>query len=321
MPMPDKSTHTGVLIAGPTASGKSRLALALAEALEPFGGATIINSDSMQVYRDLRILTARPSRDDEDRAPHRLYGVFPSNQRCSAGRWCVLAGEAISKAHSDGRMPVVVGGTGLYFQALVEGLAPVPDIPPAVREQGSKRLDQLGNVPFHEELSRKDPLMAERIRPSDRRRMVRAWEVIEATGISLVEWQRRHTGTHCPGRFAKIVLSVPRETLYARCDGRFEEMATSGAVDEVRGLLAQAVPASHPVMKAVGVRELARYLSGEDTLDGAVAAGQRSTRRYAKRQMTWFRNRMADWRQFPAQDLESFFPEIFSFIRQSILTL
>ena len=172
-------------------------------------------------------------------------------------------------------MPIVVGGTGLYFQALVEGLAPVPDIPPAVREQGRKRLDQLGNIPFHEELSRKDPLMAERIRPSDRWRMVRAWEVIEATGISLAEWQRRQTGTHCPGRFAKIVLSVPRETLYARCDGRFEEMVTSGAVDEVRDLLARAVPASHPVMKAVGVRELARCLSGEDTLDVAVAAGQR----------------------------------------------
>ncbi len=320
MSAPDEPTRAGALIAGPTASGKSRLALALAEALEPFGGATIINSDSMQVYGDLRTLTARPSRDDEDRVPHRLYGIFPSTRRCSAGRWRELAREAIAGARSGGRVPLVVGGTGLYFQALVDGLAPVPDIPDDVRERGRERLARLGGVAFHEELSRRDPLMAERIRPTDRQRTARAWEVMEATGLSLAEWQRRDAGIRSPGGFARIVLSAPRETLYARCDGRFAEMVANGAVDEVRGLLARRVPASHPVMKAVGVRELARYLEGRDTLDGALAAGQRSTRRYAKRQMTWFRNRMAGWRQFEAQDLESFFPEIFSFIRQSMLT-
>ena len=314
--MPDKPAHTGILIAGPTAAGKSRLALALAEALEPCGGATIINSDSMQVYRDLRILTARPSPDDEARAPHRLYGIFPSDRRCSAGRWRELAGEEISRARSDGHAPLVVGGTGLYFQALIEGLAPVPDIPAAVRERGERLLDELGNVPFHEELSRRDPLMAARIPPSDRQRMVRAWEVVEATGVSLAEWRRRHTDTRAPGRFAGIVVSAPRETLYARCDDRFEKAVASGAVDEVQDLLVRAVPASHPVMKAVGVRELARHLDGEASLDEAVAAGQRATRRYAKRQMTWFRNRMADWRRFEARDPETLLPEILPFVRR-----
>ena len=316
MSMPDESTPAGVLIAGPTAAGKSRLALALAEALEPCGGATIINSDSMQVYRDLRILTARPSPDDEARAPHRLYGMFPSDRRCSAGRWRALAGEAISRARSDGRAPLVVGGTGLYFQALVEGLAPVPDVPAAVRERGERLLDELGNVAFHEELSRRDPLMAARVPPSDRQRMARAWEVIEATGISLAEWRRRHADARPPGRFARIVVSAPRETLYARCDDRFEKMVADGAVDEARSLLARAVSPSHPVMKAVGVRELARHLRGETTLDEAVAAGQRATRRYAKRQMTWFRNRMAGWRRFEARDPESLLPETLSFVRR-----
>ena len=315
MPEP---THTGVLIAGPTAAGKSRLALALAEALEPFGGATIINSDSMQVYRDLRILTARPSPDDEARAPHRLYGTFPSDRRCSAGRWRALAVEAISRARSDGRAPLVVGGTGLYFQALTEGLAPVPDVPAAVRERGERLLDELGNAAFHEELSRRDPLMAARIPPSDRQRMARAWEVVEATGVSLAEWRRRHADARPPGRFAGIVVSAPRETLYARCDDRFEEMVANGAVDEARSLLARAISPSHPVMKAVGVRELARHLDGETSLDEAVAAGQRATRRYAKRQMTWFRNRMADWRRFEARDPESLLPEALSFVRRWI---
>lgn len=161
----------GILIAGPTASGKSKLALSLAEELQPFGGATIINSDSMQVYRDLRILTARPSEHDESHAPHRLYGVFSGIQRCSAGRWSILAMEAIAEALGKARIPIVVGGTGLYFQALVEGLAPVPDIPAAVRERGRSRLCELGILGFHEELSERDPIMAGRIRTSDRQRI------------------------------------------------------------------------------------------------------------------------------------------------------
>ena len=318
---------SGVLIAGPTASGKSQLALLIAEELEPLGGATIINSDSMQVYRDLRLLTARPSREDEQRVPHRLYGVFSGHRRCSAGRWCELATAAIAEAHTAGRIPIVVGGTGLYFQALVEGLAPVPDIPDAVRERGRARLCQLGNSRFHEELSDRDPVMASRVRPSDQQRMLRAWEVVEATGVSLADWQSRRakpkypSGTAAqPGQFAKILLSQPREWLYNRCDRRFDRMIEEGAVDEVRALLSLAVPASHPVMKAVGVREIARHLGGEIKLDMAVAAGQQATRRYAKRQMTWFRGRMGEWQIFDTQDLESFFPKIFSFIRQFILT-
>lgn len=311
----------GILIAGPTASGKSGLALRLAEALEPLGGATIINSDSMQVYRDLRILTARPSAEDEERAPHRLYGIFSYDQRCSAGRWLSLASDAIGEAHQLGRIPIVVGGTGLYFQALVKGLAPVPEIPAAVRERACARLEELGNADFHRALSELDPVMADRTRISDPQRMLRAWEVIQATGESLAVWQTRYRGEQAvPGPFANIVLSPDREALYAQCNDRFEEMVAMGAVEEVRTLLESDIPASHPLMKAVGVPEIARHLSGEIELSSAVRLGQQATRRYAKRQMTWFRNRMADWQQIPTQDLESFFPKIFSFIRQLLLT-
>ena len=325
--MPDSVRPSGVLIAGPTASGKSQLALALAEELESLGGAMIINSDSMQVYRDLRLLTARPSREDEQRVAHRLYGMFSGHQRCSAGRWCALAAEAIAEAQAAGRTPIVVGGTGLYFQALVEGLAPVPDIPVNIREKGQALLCRLGNSRFHEELSDRDPVMASRVRPSDQQRMLRAWEVIEATGVSMADWQNRQIrppfppdNVAQPSRFVKILLMQPRESLYHRCDLRFERMIAEGAVDEVRALLSLAVPASHPIMKAVGVREIARHLDGEIPLDVAVAAGQQATRRYAKRQMTWFRSRMAEWEKYETQDLESFFPKIFSFIRQNLLT-
>lgn len=325
--MPGRVRPSGVLVAGPTASGKSQLALLLAEKLESLGGATIINSDSMQVYRDLRILTARPSPEDEQRVPHRLYGVLSGHLRSSAARWSKLATEAIVEAQAAGRTPIVVGGTGLYFQALVEGLAPVPDIPVTIRERGRALLRELGNSRFHEELSDRDPVMASRVRPSDQQRMLRAWEVVEATGVSLADWQIRHAGPQLPpdnrahpSHFAKILLSQPRELLYHRCDLRFDRMIAEGAVDEVRALLSLAVPASHPIMKALGVGEIVRHLGGEITLDMAVAAGQRSTRRYAKRQITWFRSRMVEWQKFETQDLESFFPEIFSFIRQFILT-
>ena len=325
--MSGSARPSGVLIAGPTASGKSQLALLLAEELEPLGGATIINSDSMQVYRDLRLLTARPSREDELRVPHRLYGVFSGHRRCSAGRWCELAADSIAEAQAAGRTPIVVGGTGLYFQALVEGLAPVPDIPAAVRNRGRARLCELGNSRFHEELSARDPAMASRIRPSDQQRMLRAWEVVETTGVSLADWQNRQTRPQVPpgnlalpSQFAKILLSQPRESLYQRCDLRFDRMIAAGVVEEVRTLLSLEVPASHPIMKAVGVREIARHLAGEITLDMAVAAGQQATRRYAKRQMTWFRSRMVEWQKFDTQDMESFFPRIFSFIRQFLLT-
>ncbi len=319
--MPSRTSPRSVLIAGPTGSGKSQLALALAQELEPSGGATIINSDSMQVYRDLSVLTARPYGDEEQKVPHRLYGIFSGSQRCSAGRWRDLAAHEIAKAHEAGRLPIVVGGTGLYFQALTDGLAQVPDIPDAIRQQGRERLDQLGNAQFHTELAERDPAMAARVRPSDPQRMLRAWEVIEATGRSLAEWQRddqRSMGA--PDAVARIVLMPPREILYAKCDRRFERMIAEGALEEVSRLLLQSIPQSHPLMKAVGVREIAGHLHGDTSLDDAIAAGQQATRRYAKRQMTWARNRMADWQKYVAQDLESFFPEIFSFIRQFILT-
>jgi tRNA dimethylallyltransferase len=319
--MPSRTPLLCTLIAGPTGSGKSRLALALARELEPLGGATIINSDSMQVYQDLRILTARPSEDEEKMAPHRLYGVFTDRQICSAGRWRELAAQEIAAARKAGRLPIVVGGTGLYFQALTEGLAAIPDIPDAIRQRGRDRIVELGNVEFHDELADRDPVMASRVRSSDPQRMLRAWEVLEATGKSLVDWQSHGAKPKEEvAPIAKIVLLPSREYLYANCDLRFEKMIAEGALEEVSWLLSQANSRSHPLMKAVGVREITRHLQDDISLSEAIALGQQATRRYAKRQMTWARNRMADWQKFSAQDLESFFPEILSFIRQLILT-
>mgnify|MGYP001307639426 CR=1 FL=1 len=319
--MPSRKSLQCVLIGGPTGSGKSQLALALARELERLGGATIINSDSMQVYRSLRILTARPSEDEVQMAPHRLYGIFAGCEQCSAGRWRELAIQEIAMARDAGRLPIVVGGTGLYFQALTQGLAGVPNIPDNIRQKGRDRLAQLGNIKFYDELSNRDPISASRVQSSDRQRMLRAWEVMEATGKSLVDWQSYGVQSNeeiTP--IAKIVLLPPRPSLYVKCNLRFKKMIAEGALEEVRQLLTEGIPQSHPLMKAVGVREIAWHLKGDTSLSEAITSGQQATRRYAKRQMTWARNRMADWQKFNTQDLESFLPKIFSFIRQFILT-
>jgi tRNA dimethylallyltransferase len=306
-----------VVVAGPTASGKSSVALELAEA---FGGV-IINADSMQVYRELRLLTARPTEADEARAPHRLYGVMAAIEPCSAGRWRALALAEIERARGAGKIAIVVGGTGLYLRALTEGLAPVPEVPAAVRAETTRLYERLGGERFRAALGQRDPVMAGRLEAGDRQRLIRAWEVMAASGTSLAEWQAlMPEGDALEAPVTKLILSPPRQALYARCDARFAAMVSAGALEEVAALLALHLDPQLPVMKALGVRELALHLAGELTLDEAVAAGQQATRRYAKRQGTWFRNQMAEACVFGAQDSESIRVEIFPFIREFLLT-
>lgn len=313
--------NRAILIAGPTASGKSGLAISLATKLAPFGGAVIINADSMQVYRELRVLTARPGPADEARAPHRLYGVMPAAEPCSAMSWRALALAELDSAWDAGRVPLVVGGTGLYFRALVDGLAPVPDIPPEVRAAAKAQLADLGGEAFLEELRRRDSATAARLNPGDSQRLVRAWEVVEATGVALSDWQAKPTGDE-PFRAERLAikLETPRADLYARIDRRFEDMVEGGALAEVAALDALGLDPTLPAMKAVGVPELRRHIAGETTLDAAIEEGQRASRRLAKRQMTWFRHQASDWQALNAQHSESLVDEIFPNIRQFLLT-
>jgi tRNA dimethylallyltransferase len=310
--------HPLVLVAGPTASGKSALALALAQAL----GGTVINADSMQVYRDLRILTARPGPVEEALAPHRLYGVIDAAEACSAGRWRTLAAETIAACRGEGRVPILAGGTGLYIHALIHGLAAIPPIPEGVRDEAQRLYDRLGAGPFHTALAERDPDTAARLAPGDRQRLLRAWEVVAATGRTLGAWQRESTPSGLAAECAAIVLLPPRAEHYALCDARFAAMMDEGAPAEVAALMARGLAPDLPAMKAVGVREVSHWLAGRSSREEAVAAAQQATRRYVKRQTTWLRHRMADLQPLTlfAQYSESFVPEILAFIRHRRLT-
>jgi len=276
-----------IVIAGPTASGKSALALDLAAAY----GGTIVNADSLQIYRDLRILTARPDPAAEARAPHRLYGFLDAAERGSVARWRELALGEIAASVSRGSLPILVGGTGLYLRALFDGLAPVPDVPPAIRAEAGELYRRLGGAAFRNQLAAFDPTAAARFPPGDRTRLTRAYEVVRATGVPIGEWQRRPAAS-APYRFATVLLMPPRAALYAACDARFAAMVAAGGLAEAAALMARGLDPELPAMKAVGVPELLAHLRGESTLAEAIAAAQQATRRYAKRQMTWFRHQL-----------------------------
>jgi tRNA dimethylallyltransferase len=285
-------SRRAVLIAGPTASGKSALALRLAEEL----GGTIINADSMQVYRDLRIITARPTPQEEARAPHLLYGHVDAAESYSVGRWCVDAAAALAAVERAGRLPVVVGGTGLYFKALTRGLAAVPPIPAPVRSALRARLAAEGVAPLYVELRERDPAAAHRLMPGDRTRITRALEVVVATGRPLAQWQADGMQPALdPDRAIKVFLDVDRAELYRRIDARFDAMLAAGVLEEVRALRRRALDPALPAMKAHGVPWLIRHLAGEIDLATAVAEAKRDTRRYSKRQATWFRHQLPDW--------------------------
>jgi tRNA dimethylallyltransferase len=317
----DRSPPAVIIVAGPTASGKSSLALALAEEC----GGIIINADSMQVYRDLPVLTAQPGAVERARVPHRLYGVIDAAERCSAGRWRGLALTEIERSRAERRLPVLVGGTGLYLRALLEGLAPVPPVSAGAREAARALHTRLGGAAFREALAALDPETAERLNAGDRQRLIRAYEVVAATGRPLSSWRREHEEVPLQ-RAAAILLLPPRAALYAACDARLLAMMEEGAPAEVEALLRRGLDPSLPAMKAVGVRELAGLLAGRSTREAAVAAAQQATRRYAKRQYTWFRHQLPESERLPklvvdAQFSESLLPKIFSFIRQSMLTV
>jgi tRNA dimethylallyltransferase len=281
-----------ILIAGPTAGGKSALALALAETL----GGVIVNADSMQVYRDLRVLTARPTPAEEALAPHVLYGHVDASVRYSVGAWCADAGAALAGAARAARAPIVVGGTGLYFEALIKGLAAVPPIAEDLRAAVRARLEAQGAAGLHAELAQADPVMAQRLRPRDRSRVARALEVVLATGRSLSDWHHEGLPPVLDAAGAiKVFLKPERSELQRRIEARFAAMLEGGALDEVRALAARGLDPALPAMKAHGVPWLIRHLNGEITLAEAAQGGVRDTWRYTKRQATWFRNRMPDW--------------------------
>jgi tRNA dimethylallyltransferase len=281
-----------ILIAGPTASGKSALALTLAQA---FGG-TVINADSMQVYRDLRIITARPAPEDEARVPHRLYGHVDAAENYSVGRWRTEAAVALVAIRQEARPAIIVGGTGLYFNALTRGIAAVPPIPPEIRKQVRARLLSEGPAALHAELKLRDPAAAARLRENDRARVTRALEVMLATGRSLVDWHKNNNpATVDLAHAAKVFLMPDRDALSRRIDVRFDAMIAAGALEEVRALAARSLDQNLPAMKAHGVPWLIRHLEGEIPLAEAVEHAKLETRQYTKRQATWFRNQLPDF--------------------------
>ncbi|HUT48324.1 MAG TPA: tRNA (adenosine(37)-N6)-dimethylallyltransferase MiaA [Alphaproteobacteria bacterium] len=303
-----------IVIGGPTASGKSALAVDLAEEL----GGVVINADAMQIYRDLPILTARPGAADCKRAPHRLFGMIDAVDPCSAGRWRELALAAIGQARAEGKRPVVVGGTGLYLKALRDGIDEIPAVSPMIRAQIEARYDAEGGAAFRAVLARDDPQTAKRLPPGDRQRLVRAAAVLEATGRPLSAWQTGATDKAEPALPTQtFVLLPPREALYAACDARFEAMVERGALAETGAFLARGLDPDLPLMKTVGLRELGRHIAGETSLEAAIAEGCRATRRYAKRQYTWFRHQIPDAALYNAQHSESLSIEIFKIIRRS----
>jgi tRNA dimethylallyltransferase len=285
--MPEPNT---ILIAGPTASGKSALALALARAI----GGTVVNADSMQVYRDLRIITARPTPEDEASVPHRLYGHIDAAENYSVGRWLADVAPVLDAIRAAGRVPILVGGTGLYFKALTQGLSNVPPIPQAIRTAVRTRMEAEGPAALHAELSRRDPTNA--LKPGDRTRVARALEVLEATGRPLAQWHSEGLPPLIDASSAvKVFLAPERGELRRRIDARFDTMLGAGALDEVRALSLRKLDPLLPAMKAHGVPWLIRHLNGEIDLAAAAEAAKRDIRRYSKRQATWFRHQLPDW--------------------------
>lgn len=276
-----------LIVAGPTCAGKSAVALAIARRL----GGVVINADSMQVYRELRVLTARPSQEDEALAPHALYGVRPAAEPGSVAWWREAALTEMTKAHHCGRVPILCGGTGLYFSALTEGLSPIPEIGNTARAEARRLLAEHGAASLHAMLARVDPPTAARLRPSDGQRLARAWEVWRETGRGLAAWQEAK-GLPAPWRFKAILLDPPRDTLRDAIAMRFAAMLADDALDEVRRLLALGLDPTLPAMRAHGVPELAAHLRGEISLAEAAQRTERATGQYTKRQATWFRHRI-----------------------------
>jgi tRNA dimethylallyltransferase len=305
-----------IIIAGPTAAGKSALGLAIAE---EFNGV-IINADSQQRYADLRVLTARPSVEEERRVPHRLFGDLGPTDLGSAAEWADKAAAEIKAAVAQNKVPVLVGGTGLYFRALQEGLSDMPAVPAEIRAAAKTLRDEIGADAFHARLAERDPIIAARLSPGDTQRTLRAWEVVAATGTPLSEWQKGKSAPPLAAAYFQILMLPPRERLYAACDARFAAMVNGGGLDEVRALMDRGVNLDQGIGKALGVPDLVAALSGSQTLETAITLAQTATRQYAKRQMTWFRNQFRADLTISEKLSERLLPEIFSNLRRFLLT-
>ncbi len=304
-----------VLICGPTASGKSALALELAR---EFGGV-IVNADSMQVYAELRVITNRPTAQEEAAAPHRLYGVRPAREPYSAALWLADVKAALAGAEREGRLPILVGGTGLYFKALTEGLSDIPEIPPEIRARYRLAAQTEPAEALYAGLARRDPATAARLRPSDPQRIVRAQEELEATGRPLAEWQGAKQPPLLPlSQTYPIAVTLDREELYHRCDARFDAMIAGGAIEEARATAALGLDPALPAMRAVGLKPLIAHVRGELPLDEAAAAAKTSTRNYAKRQLTWMRGNFSSWNRNCAQSMERTKHEIKIFLENRL---
>ncbi|MCB1504931.1 MAG: tRNA (adenosine(37)-N6)-dimethylallyltransferase MiaA [Hyphomicrobiaceae bacterium] len=290
----DTSGVEAVLIAGPTASGKSAFALALAQSKD----GVIINADSMQVYAEMRVLTARPSPDEEALVPHRLYGHVSARESYSVGRWLDEVATEIAAAKSQGRLPIIVGGTGLYFNALLEGLSPIPPIPDDIRSHWRAAGAVTPAAELHAELTKRDSLTASQLIPTDRQRIVRALEVIDATGRPLAEWQKiRGQPLLAADQVAKLVIAPPRNVIYDNCERRFRHMVEQGALDEADRMRRMQLPGDMPAMGALGLSQLVACLRGEMSREAAIQAATQQTRRYIKRQLTWLNRYMISWKR------------------------
>ncbi len=281
------------IVAGPTAGGKSAFAIGLAQKLD----GVVINCDSMQIYDGLRILTAQPSQEDLREAPHVLYSALQPGEPCSAGIWQTMAVREIENALAENKTPIICGGTGLYIKALMEGLSPIPETPPEIRERANARLKQIGSAAMHEELKKRDPESAARFHPEHAARTVRAWEVFEATGEKLSDWQKETKNAPPENWNFQIHKIMPeREELYRRCDERFLKMLDNGALDEVRNIAARIdrgeIPETALLAKALGFAHLRDHLEAKIPLETAITLARTQTRQYAKRQVTWFKNQL-----------------------------
>jgi tRNA dimethylallyltransferase len=314
-------TQTGAVavLYGPTASGKSDLAVALAERLN----GVVINADSLQVYAELQILTARPDGDALARAPHRLFGVLPAAEAGSAAWWRDAALAEIVAAHAAGQYPILVGGTGLYLKTLMEGLSPVPTADPQARAKATALYGEIGGAAFRAALAERDPVIAARLEPGDRQRLIRAWEVVETTGTPLSEWQALPKDPGHSLAFNLIGLMPPRDALYERIDRRFTAMLDRGALNEAARFDALGLSPALPANKALGLPELRRHLKGEFDLGEAARLARQASRNYAKRQTTWFRHQLPTDKKSPGSHVrhaafgelsERNLPEIMPFI-------
>lgn len=311
VPPPANFRLAPILIAGATASGKSALAMRLAREL----GGAVINADSMQVYRELNILTARPSAADEVACPHALYGHVRAHESYSVGRYVTEAAKAIESAQAQGLRPIMTGGTGLYFKGLTEGLSPIPEVAPDVRSYWRKQAEAVGVQKLHKILLVRDPAMAKKLNPADPQRIVRALEVLDSSGKSLSYWQAQPgTPVVAEANAVKLLVSRDREDLHLRAGRRFDEMMTGGALDEVSALGALQLDPASPVMRALGVAPLLAAVRGQMQLAEAITQAKAETRQYIKRQDTWFRKNMISWAHINTQQMESNNAELLAFI-------